>query len=261
VLRALRQPRFAALAVAALLLAAGFVLLGRWQWQVAHPPPPPRAQLVEPVAPLTEVIDPRTPVPVDLVGRRVSVSGRFLADEQLTVPGRTSTGLADTPTGGGAWVLTPLLTADHLVVPVVRGWVADPSRPPAPPSGPVTVSGRLFAAESDDLRSSAAPPLPDGQVAVIAGADLVTLWRGDIVDGFVAATDVQPPGTAAALPAVSPPLPSASATIRLRNAAYAVQWWCFAGLLLFFVARVIRDESRRNDEATPTPTKPTVATG
>jgi cytochrome oxidase assembly protein ShyY1 len=245
VLRDLLTPRYLALVVLAMVFAVGFVALGRWQWHVAHGAPVTTSPSTAPVVPLTSLVLPRAPVPGTDVSRLVTVTGRYDASGQLVVPARTVRGVPAGPDDGpvGVWVLAPLRTADDVVVPVVRGWAASPADAAPPPAGEVTVTGRLYASEDSALRNPDAGVLPAGQIDIVSGAELVSRWSGDLIDGFVAAAKEQP-GSGTLQP-VTPPMPVGNAGFHLRNAVYAVQWWCFAAFVLFFAYRVIRDESRR----------------
>jgi cytochrome oxidase assembly protein ShyY1 len=230
-----------------------FVGLGRWQWHVAHAAPIATTPSTVPEVPLTSLVLPRAPIPDTDVTRLVTVTGHYDAGEQLVVPVRTVRGVPVGPDDGpvGVWVLTPLQTDHNVVVPVVRGWAPSPNDVAAPPSGEVTVTGRLYASEDSSLRSQNGDVLPPGQIDIVSGAELVSRWSGDLINGFVAAAPGQP-GTESLRP-VTPALPPGDAGLHLRNAVYAVQWWCFAILLLYFVYRVLRDEARRDPgDATPT---------
>jgi cytochrome oxidase assembly protein ShyY1 len=255
-------PRFAALVLLAILLASAFVGLARWQYHRARPVIVPHASLSEPAIPVTDVVPARTPVPDAEVGRRVTVTGRYQTDEQLFVPDRTPRGLPTGPDDGpvGGWMLAPLATPDGTVVPVVRGWVPDAESAPAPPSGRVTVTGRLYASEDSALRDPNTTTTPAGEVDVVSAAELVSLWRGDLLDGYVAAVTEQP-GTPGLVP-VTPAGPPVQRGLHWRNAIYAFQWCCFAAFALFFAFRVVRDEAQqRAAKATndPLATPPTVA--
>ena len=259
-LRVLLTPRFAALVLLAVLLAAAFASLGRWQYHRAQSTDLGQTQLDLPPSPLESLILPRTPVPGGDIGRRVTVSGEFAPGEQLVVPDRTPRGI---PTGPddrpvGVWVLAPLVTDSHMVVPVVRGWARNAASVSAPPSGTVAVTGRLFASENSALRDPNTTTTPTGEVDIVSAAELVSLWPGDLLDGFVVADDQQPasPG----LTAVTPRGPPPTHGLHWRNAVYAVQWWCFAAFVLYFAFRVVRDEAQRRAsgaEASAAPTPPT----
>jgi cytochrome oxidase assembly protein ShyY1 len=247
VLRVLLSPRYVALVLLACLLAAAFVSLGRWQYHRAHTVITTQQQSGLAAVSLTSIILPRTPVPGSDVALLVNVTGRYDPAGQLIVPDRTPrgipTGPADRPVG--VWVLTPLVTEQHMVVPVVRGWARNAASVTPPPTGSVDVSGRLYASESSALRDPNQNTLPAGQIDIVSGAELVSRWSGDLLDGYVTVVHEEPAG--ALLRPVTPSGPPPSYGLHWRNAVYAVQWWCFAMFVLFFAFRVIRDEARRRE--------------
>lgn len=249
-LRVLLTPRYTALLLLALLLATAFVSLGRWQYHRAHTVISSQDLLNRPPAPLSSIILPRTAVPGSDVGLPVTLSGHYDAAQQLVVPDRTPRGIPTGPSDRpvGVWVLTPLVTDNHMVVPVVRGWARHASTVAAPPTGTVEVTGRLYASESSALRDPSATTLPAGQIDIVSGAELVSRWSGDLLDGYVTVTEEQPPGQG--LRPVTPSGPPPSYGLHWRNAVYAVQWWCFAAFVLFFAFRVLRDEAQRRESAT-----------
>ncbi len=247
VLRVLLSPRYAALVLLAFLLAAAFGSLGRWQYHQARMVITTQQQSgLAPVA-LTSIILPRTPVPGSDVALLVSVSGHYDPSGQLVLPDRTPRGIPTGPTDRpvGVWVLTPLVTDQHMVVPVVRGWARNAESVSAPPTGSVEVTGRLYASESTALRDPNQTTLPTGQIDIVSGAELVSRWSGDLLDGYLTVVHEQPAGSGLrpVTPTGSPP----SYGLHWRNAVYAVQWWCFAAFVLFFAFRVVRDEARRRE--------------
>jgi surfeit locus 1 family protein len=245
VLRVLLTPRYVALVLLALLLASAFGALGRWQYHRARMVVTAQQQSGLAPVPLTSIILPRTPVPDSDVGLLVSLSGHYDASSQLLVPDRTPRGIPTGPTDHpvGVWVLAPLVTDHHMVVPVVRGWARDAAAVTPAPGGTVNVTGRLYASESSALRDPNQTTLPSGQIDIVSGAELVSLWSGDLLDGYVTALKQEP--AESGLRPVTPTGPPPSYGLHWRNAVYAVQWWCFAAFVLFFAFRVIRDESRR----------------
>lgn len=237
-LRTARTPRMLAVLALLLVVAAVCARLGMWQLE--------RAQLRGDAAaaeraaelagrspePLDAVLQPQTSFRGDLVGVPVEVSGTFGTDE-LLVPGRV---LDDRV---GYLVLTPLTTDDDAVLAVVRGWVADPTLPPAP-AGSVRVTGYLQAGEA------AGDPVPDGQVDAISPAELVNRWGGPIYTGYLVVSDVEPAQTGIAL---LPPPTAQGTGANLQNLAYALQWWIFGALAVLLWLRMVRDAAR--DAVTP----------
>jgi cytochrome oxidase assembly protein ShyY1 len=83
--------------------------------------------------------------------------------------------------------------------------------------------------------------LPADQVHRVAVAELVNRWPYPLITGFV----VQQTQTPATGPTPTPvPAPTMDDGLDLQNLSYAVQWWVFAGLGLFFWWRLVRDDHR-----------------
>lgn len=130
-----------ALALAALVLFAGFVALGSWQvarlqWKTA---------LIERVNARVHAAPVDAPAGAgDHEYLRVRVTGRFL--HQLAVPVQAVTEL-----GPGFWVITPLERADGSIILVNRGYVPRfiPEAPAGAPAAgaPVEVTGLLRLSE------------------------------------------------------------------------------------------------------------------
>lgn len=217
-----------------LLLAGAMVLLGVWQLDVYHQQGAAASarRAAAPPLPLLEVA-PAGAAISDGFGRSVTFSGTYDPSLQLLV------GTADgTP---GLRVLTGLRQPDGSVVPVVRGVVAGSSPTPAapdPPSAVVTQTGILLPSE-DSVEQG-----PSGQDRSVRLPLLAQEWPGPLVGGFVtlSAPDAQAQGLAPAVVA----LPESSG--RLRNGAYAVQWWLFAAFALAMAIRMARDFGRSDQD-------------
>lgn len=219
----LKQTGVVALGV---FLAAAMVVLGIWQLEVYQrqgTEAADRRANATPVA-LSTVAPPGGAVD-DGYGRRVTFTGTYDPALQVVVP-----------TDGAYRVLTGLKQADGSIVPVVRGIESTPDQP-APPSGQVTRTGVLLP--SEELSDSTAP-LPDGQIASVRLPTLAQTWPGPFVNGFVTLdTDAS---SAEGLAPTAVNLPVAQG--RLRNGAYALQWWVFAAFALGMSIRVARDLGR-----------------
>ena len=274
----LLTPRW--LVLTGLLLAGvvAMVALGLWQWQRSAPPDVAARATSEvsavDVASLPAVTDvvgwtgvSGGLAPAD-VGRLVSVEGRWRDDLTLLVAEREPPAAAATDEPG-LWVVTPVVLAGEpttvpesepaggptpeVFVPVVRGWVPGTDRVDVaePPPGPVTVVGWLQPSEGLDLPAD--PVQPDGVVPLLASADLVNRWPGELVRNFVVAADsAEAPGSAVV--PLGAPLEDASAQPRnWRNVAYSLQWYVFAGFAVLLWWRMLRDERRRRPTATEEP--------
>jgi surfeit locus 1 family protein len=219
----LKQTGLVALGV---LIAAGMVVLGLWQLDVyeRQGTEAATARADAPPVALTAVAPPGGTVQ-DGFGRRVTFTGTYDADLEVLVP-----------TDGGYRVLTGLRQADGSVVAVVRGLEPTPEVP-APPPGEVTRTGVLLPSEETDTTGA---PLPEGQIPTVRLPLLAQTWPGPLVGGFV--TLDADGARAEGLSPVAVDLPEAQG--RLRNGAYALQWWVFAAFALGMSIRVARDVGR-----------------
>lgn len=236
-LRTALRPRFLGLLGLVLVVGVAFVVLGRWQLgvaeQTAHREAVEAARAQTPVA-LTSVLRPNERFRGELSSRPVTATGRY-TDGQVVVPDRRLDGRA------GAWVVTPFVVdGSGGTIAVLRGFVEDAAAAEPPPTGPLTITGGLAPGESPSRT-----PVGPGQVASVDLSVLVNTWSGDLYNGFVFLEEEDPEAEATALTRV--PTPLGETGIRWRNAAYAVQWWIFAGFALWLWWRMVRDEARRED--------------
>jgi surfeit locus 1 family protein len=165
--------------------------------------------------PLTKVAPAGAPVR-DGYGRTVTFRGSYEAAHQVLVP------VADRT--DAYRVVTLLRQDDGSAVAVVRGVTAESQSAP-PPAGPQASSGILLPSEE----SAADGPEELGSVRV---PQLAQQWPGPLVDGFVTLTAAEASGQG---------LEPAVGRGRLRNGAYAMQWWLFAGFTLVMSVRMARD--------------------
>ena len=212
----------------ALALASAMVLLGIWQLRVytAQGSAAAERRVAAPPVPLRSVA-PAGATVTDGYGRTVTVAGRYDSSLQVLVP------VGDR---GPYRVLTALRQDDGSVVAVVRGLV-DAGPAPAAPNGAVHQTGVLLPSEEAEPGG----PAPAGQLSSVRLPLLAQQWPGPLIDGFVtlSAKDAQ----AQHLVPATVTLPEARG--RLRNGAYAIQWWLFAGFTLVMAVRMARDFGSR----------------
>lgn len=229
--------RQAAVLAIGCVLAAAMVVLGVWQLEVyqAQGSAVAERRAAEQAVPLPSVARPGTAV-IDGYGRSVTVSGRYQPELQVLVPlsGESA----------GFRVLTGLRQDDGSVVAIVRGVVSGPSAPP-PPAGPVQQTGVLLPSEENV--GGTAPPT--GQLGSVRLPQLAQQWPGPIINGFVTLRKVD--ADAQGIDAAPLNLPEARG--RLRNGAYALQWWLFAGFTVVLAARMARDFAVPADPPGPDP--------
>ncbi len=222
-------------------LAAGMVTAGLWQLRVYQHQGVQAAarRAAEPPVPLTEVAPVGGPVR-DGYGRTVTFHGSYEAAHQVLVPVTDRT--------DAYRVVTLLRQEDGSAVAVVRGVVTEsrvvrggrpPLTPPevAPPlEEPQTQSGILLPSEE----ASAEPGEPE-EMGAIRVPQLAQQWPGPLVEGFVTLAPAE--ANAQGLEPAVVALPEARG--RLRNGAYALQWWMFAAFTVVMAIRIARDVGRR----------------
>lgn len=193
---------------------------------------------------LGEVLAPQTGFPGALVGKQVRVTGEFEPTGQLFVEGRVHDGEL------GYLVLTPMRVTDDgtagaswadlsgaPVLPVIRGWVAEPGDF-EPPSGDVEVTGYLQASEAVALG------MVDQNVTdSISSGALANRWGGPIYSGYLVQSASNPAGDPAVLVLPRPTIEGGTG-LNLQNLFYAIQWWVFGGFAVALWIRLVRDETR-----------------
>ncbi|MCZ9353092.1 SURF1 family protein [Streptomyces mutabilis] len=181
--------------------------------------------------PLAEML----PVDKATVGKQTTVSGRYA--DQLLVPERK---LDDRE---GFYVLTLLRTDAGKALPVVRGWLPgdpDTAKVPAPPTGHVTVTGALQAAESVGSNGvSGRSGWPDGQTGAISAATLLNLVPYDVYDAWVTLNEGD--SGMRAVP-VSAPQGTGLDLKAFQNLGYTAEWFAFVGFVIFMWFRLLRRE-------------------
>jgi cytochrome oxidase assembly protein ShyY1 len=256
--RTVCTPRWIALLLLALAIAAVMSGLGVWQLDVYH----------SKTAAATAKRAEGAPVPLNTlfsidegltskaVGRKVTVTGTWgPAADQLFISDRR---LGDK---NGFWVVSPVMldstgSADGSTgaVMVVRGWVPTVSDPAVkPPSGRVELTGAVAQSEAQDASGDAAKGRTLQSLRIPTIVDLVN-YR--IYDAFVVLSSIDKSAGAAAssdalaptiVPAPAPPTDHAG----LRNVAYAFQWWIFAAFTLWMWGRMVLDAHRADESDQP----------
>ncbi len=255
-------PKMLVLLVLLIVAAAACIRLGYWQFERATSRGAERIatqhveQLNREVEPLLEVLPLQTTMTAEEYARPVSVSGQW-GDGQVRVVGRSVDGV------DVDLVLAEFTLAEGGVVPVIRGWVPVGDPLPPAPAGDVTVYG--YTADPEE----AVPGARDGRTQSISPAELVNMWGGPILSGYLveyaadgsgqalsAPGSDDPAGLAAGAAAetergfgyATPPRPTEEGGFNIQNAAYAIEWVVFAGFAVFIWVRQLGTEVRRTRE-------------
>ncbi|MEH0108276.1 SURF1 family protein [Tersicoccus sp. MR15.9] len=255
-LRTALKPRWIAALLLALAVSTVFVLLSQWQFsRSSESGAPPPAQ-TEQVRPLLSVAPAGRELLTTEVDHRVSLTGRYLPGARVFVTGRLSNG------DRGYWVVEPFevqgapAVSDWkgaaAVIPVARGWVADPATAGSTPSGTVAITGRLLPTEAPASGTTG----PSDQVGALATAQLVNRWQRPMWSGFVTADTETRGGTevgarasgATMRPIVTTAQPTGT-SVNWLNIFYAVEWVVFAGFAIYLWWRLVADDHQRRLEA------------
>lgn len=225
---AILQPKNLIMLVVVLVLATGFIRLGIWQWHRAELTGEATRELVA----ISQVQPPKESVTDAALEVEVWATGTYRSEGQLRVLG--GAGKAGNAQATD-WVLTPLeVTGDDgtiTTLAVVRGYLPAGVDLPPPPTGKITVQGRLLVTENPARNATAAP---QGSVHTVATGQLMNIWPGPVYAPYLLAAQETPPQK---ITRVTPP--SGGAGWAIQNVSYAIQWWLFAGFVLFIWWRMV----------------------
>ena len=261
-IRIARRPKWIALLLFALVLAALFAWLGKWQVERAVIDSRTASAPTEVSKPLTTLAKPGGPIPIIAGGHLTSVSGAFDPDGFVVLTGRLNGGEA------GYWLVGRLFVVDSgangdsvprpgpesVSLPVALGWaptqdvldtaLAEAKTTAADNVGVVlSFSGRLMPTEAPQVPDPAGDPFATATLSV---ASLVNEWpnySGTSFGAYLIADDA-PDG----LTAIQSAPPANSTTLNWLNIFYAVEWVVFAGFAVYFWYRLVRDAYEREEE-------------
>ncbi|MBY8880360.1 SURF1 family cytochrome oxidase biogenesis protein [Actinacidiphila acidipaludis] len=219
------------------MIRLGFWQLHRHEHRVANNRIIAAALKATPV-PVESVTHPGFSVPHEDLYKAVSAHGHFDTAHQVVARHRTAgNGGTDDEAGGqqiGYHVITPFVLDDGRAVLVNRGWIEGPDDPtkfpviPAPPSGEVTVVGRLRPDETTaatGIRDRKG--LPPRQIMLISSTKVSAYMPEHLVGGYLELVSISPAPNAKQ-PALIPEPDHSSIGPHL---AYAIQWWLFSAMV------------------------------
>ncbi|MGB3674621.1 MAG: SURF1 family protein [Candidatus Nanopelagicales bacterium] len=243
----LREPRWIALLIAVPIGIVICLILSDWQWNRYEGRKSSNevqsANMALPIEDAAQAMPPGTEVTDANQWRMITATGTYVPAGQVLVRKKP---LNNT---NGFWVATPLVTASGDVVVVNRGWVradsdakSTPVVPP-PPTGTVTVEGRIEASAANQGPRPA--DLPAGQVSSLDVATIGAVAGASILPGYLELTKSTPP-QAPGLTTI--PAPEISEGPHL---SYSMQWIAFAimfGIGVVLLARRELQVRRREAE-------------
>lgn len=229
-----RRPRWIAVLVLALGVAAAFAALGQWQLE----------RSVE----NGDVVDIDTETAVSLeeltatgrglreaeVGRVVTVSGHLVAGDTVTLTGRALDGRP------GAWLVGHLVTDAGDSLAVALGFLPDGAAAGDPEIDREEWIGRYLPSEEPQSSDFEA-----GEFSAMSTAALVNLWAqaGPVYGGFLV-VDGPPPG----YEQIVATAPEREVALNWLNLFYAIEWAIFGGFALYLWYRLVRDVVEREAE-------------
>lgn len=240
-----------------LVLVTCFVGLSAWQVNRAqHKNDAVASADVDELKDFNDVMGAQAPMPGILADQRVSLSGHWIPDAQVVVPGR----VLDKDTG--YWVVTMFAPDDaHLgegvdvgnadektiAIPVLRGFTTDEATAMSSRAadGNVDLTARIGPIEGPMPGSD----LPEGQVRSVSTSQIVNLYPNLLsYSGFLmpeaadgAAASVGTDG----LSFVPPTTTRDEDGFDLQSAVYAIEWLIFAAMALYMWWQLLRDDFLR----------------
>lgn len=261
--RFLLKPRWLVLTALVLVLVVVMINLALWQLRRLDERRDTNAriearQAEQPVAvePLLQVDEPLAQARGNAEWRTIEATGTYDPTAEVLIRNRSLDGAP------GYHVVTPLVLADGNALLVNRGWIPLSGQAgvaptvPAPPTGQVTVAGRVRGSQE---RGAIGPIDPaEGTLAQLARVDVARIdeqvpYR--LLPAYVELTDQQP--------VPSQPLPRLLPAPALDDGphfAYAVQWCIFTVLAVVgwvvLVRRQVLQDRRRRGPPAPTEQAP-----
>ena len=250
-LRLALTPRWLGFLALVLVLVTAFVGLSAWQVNRAqHKNDVIAAQDVDEVQDFNAVMQAQVPLPSYRLDQRVELTGSYLPDAQVVVPGRYQDGAE------GFWVVTMFAPdgaqlgedavlegepSKPIAVPVVRGWTADEdlAMHSRANDGEASIVGRIGPVDAPENTSD----LPDGQTRTISTSQLVNDFGVYSYSGIVFPEQDTGPGASEATGGLEHVAleKQEDGGLDLQSAAYAIEWLIFAAFALYIWWRLLRD--------------------
>lgn len=217
--RFLLRPKWIAFHALVLAAIVTMISLAGWQWQRLHDRREFNDRVTtnsdRDVAPLSDVL--ATGTPDDVEWRRVVVSGRYVAGEQVEVVNRSQNGQV------GRNIVDLLELADGTAVLVNRGFVPSSEPTPATPSQVVQVVGRLR--QSEQRRTGQTDDADGVELQQVRRLDIAKLQpqiNAELVPMYIEQLESSPAQAEWPQPVVAPDLGEGP------HLSYTIQWIIFS---------------------------------
>jgi len=248
----LLRPKFVLFTVLMAGLVVLMVNLAFWQLRRLHERRDSNAQITEhvherPIGLSQVLTGSTTDAQVqDQEWRTVSSTGRYVPADQVLIRNRSQ------DSNDGYHVVTPFRTTSGTTVLVNRGWIplerqADTTpTPPAPPSGTVTITGRIRAGQHKGRFFSPTDP-PTGRLKQLYRVDLARIGQQVGYPLLPAYLELE-----STSPAPSGPAPTLIALPALDEGphlSYAVQWFFFSGCAIAGWILAVRRSAKQREKA------------
>jgi surfeit locus 1 family protein len=236
-----RQPRWIAALVFALVVAAAFAALGQWQVERSIIDATVIERDTETVIPLTDLVEPQSPVTAVEAGHMVSFEGTIVPGDSSILTGRLNGG------DEGFWVMEHVVVENGASIAVARGWAATEEEAEAATSTDMGIAalvpfeGRYLATESPQEGD-----FEEGERNSASVAALVNEWSvpfDTVYGGYVVEADA-PEG----LQDIDSPVPDDEVSLNWLNIFYAAEWAVFAVFAVFLWYRLVKDAYERQQE-------------
>jgi surfeit locus 1 family protein len=237
-----RRPRWIAALVLALVVAAGFALLGQWQLGRAVQTATVVTYPTEVVVPISSMTKPQKPVTDRAAGQMMSIVGRRVPGDTYIVADRVNYGVT------GYWVLGHVVADDNgASLAVALGWA--PTTAKAEAAAKVLSVGAPSAKIVGRYQPSEPPDQEDFQKGIrsaVSIPELINQWKTVPTSEYGGYLVAKTPS--AGLAKIYSPKPTNDVTLDWLNVFYAIEWVVFAGFAVYLWYRLVKDTWERELE-------------
>jgi cytochrome oxidase assembly protein ShyY1 len=244
-----RRPRWIAMLVFVLAVAAVFAWLGKWQVERAVISSAQNSIPDQRAVPLSTLVSPGVPITEAAAARRITVEAQLDTSSVMVLENRLNFGV------DGYWVigrLTTFTNSEVASLPAALGWaptreVADAAvagiRDSFTVEAFMPIMGRFMPPQEPTAPDPGADPTELTTMSVAALANIWPLTVPTYYEGYLV-LDEPPAGldTIESVPVIT------DASLNWLNVFYAIEWVVFAGFAFFLWYRLVRDALNREIE-------------